>query len=70
MRTGTSHFISETAARAYYSQYDPDLTAEELAAWIRQKLQEGEIHIGEPTLKPGEKLSVIPGEGRYAIESK
>lgn len=68
MKIGTSHFVSLTAARAYYSPYDPDLTAEELKAWIDRKVAEGEIHIGKPTLQPGQKLSVIPGEGRYQIE--
>ncbi len=59
MRIGTAHFVSFAAAMRYYETSIPG---------INDKLEAGEIFIGPPNLKPGEKLSVIPGEGRYQIE--
>ncbi len=61
-RWGTAYFVSYKTAIAYYrlqgeSPYD-----------VRRKVKEGLIHIGKPPLKPGDKLSVIPVEGRYMIE--
>lgn len=63
MRYGTSHFISRVAACQYYAAYEPN--SEDTVA---RKLEAGEIHIGKPDLKPGQRLSIIPGEGRYQIE--
>lgn len=62
MKYGTCYFISLDAARLYYKPYGYDNKA------VNQKINTGEIHIGKPTLKPGETLSIIPGEGRYQIE--
>ena len=63
MRYGTSYFVSRAAAGRYYSAYEDDA-----ARAVARKLADGEIHIGKPPLKPGQRLSVIPGEGRYQIE--
>ena len=62
MTYGTSHFTSRRAALAYYRPYGTD------AAGVDAKLAEGAIHIGPPAIKPGGRLSVIPGEGRYQVE--
>lgn len=59
--TGTSHFVSMTAAIRYYDQYGCSVNE------VETKLADGEIHIGKPDLKPGQTLSVIPNEGRYQI---
>lgn len=61
-RFGTSHFVSREAAVRYYAEYG------ENAADVDRKLREGIIAIGAPKVKRYEKLSIIPGEGRYQIE--
>lgn len=58
-RYGTAHFITRRAALAYYRAQGFR------AADIDQKLTDGEIHIGPPTVKPGERLDV--DGGRYFI---
>ncbi|WP_432263267.1 hypothetical protein [Cupriavidus sp. TMH.W2] len=59
MVIGTSYFESRAAADRYYREYGyPDAEI---------PLAEGAIQIGRPMLKPGEMLSIIPGEGRYQI---
>lgn len=63
MRWGTSHFVSRRAAERYYSATEADP-----AGAVARKLADGEIHIGPPALKPDQRLSVIPGEGRYQID--
>lgn len=63
MTTGTSHFLSRTAAMRYYSGYGYD----DLGATVDRKLADGEIHIGKPEIKSGERLSLIDGFTRWAI---
>lgn len=65
MRWGTSHFVSRAAAERYYAACETDP-----ARAVARKLADGEIHIGKPELKPGQRLSVIAGEGRYQIEDR
>ena len=67
--TGTSHFVSTHSAIEYYRPYEPNMNDWELLALIVSKLSAGEISIGKPELKPGQTLSVIKGEGRYAIHT-
>lgn len=57
-RYGTSYFISYSAAARYYGDRET----------ASQKLAAGEIHIGKPELKPGERLHLDRPEGRYFIE--
>lgn len=59
---GTSYFVSAAAAKRYFA-YE-GATRED----IDRKVAEGLIHIGKPTLKPGQLLSVIDNGTRYAIE--
>ena len=61
-RWGTSHFVSYEKAVAYYSGYNNTQRA------VDRKLLEGEIHIGRPAAKPGEKIVLDKAEGRYWIE--
>lgn len=63
-RVGTPNFVDFDAAVAYYKPYGFD------AKSVDRKLREGEIHIGAPRIMPGQKLTVIPGEGRYQIEGE
>jgi hypothetical protein len=56
IRTGTHHFKSVAAAYRYYGKDT-----------AQQKLDEGAIAIGRPTLKEGQRL-LIDGDGRYHIE--
>jgi len=60
---GTSHFVSRGAAIRYYRDYGYDDTA----AAVDRKIREGEIHIGKPALKPGQRLTTVDGGKRYAI---
>lgn len=62
IRTGTAHFVSEDAACDYYARQGDDI------ADVLAKIEAGEIHIGKPEIKEGQRLSVIKGEGRYQIE--
>ena len=61
---GTSHFESKEAAVRYYAPYHYSDTAKA----VERKLEEGEIHIGPPTAKPGERVYLNHQEGRYFIE--
>jgi hypothetical protein len=61
-RWGTSHFVSRRAAVRYYSDYEDD--AEHA---VERKLAAGEIHIGPPDLKPGQRLEHCDDGTRYAI---
>jgi hypothetical protein len=61
-RQGTANFVSKAAAVRYYRDYGFD------AADVDRKIAEGEIHIGKPTLKPGDRLVVVYNGTRYAIE--
>lgn len=66
MKTGTAHFISRDAAIRYYREYGYDDTAAE----VDRKLADGEIYIGPPELKPGQRLARIDAGTRYAIEDQ
>jgi hypothetical protein len=57
-RYGTSHFVTLAAAAQYYGSIEA----------ARRKLAAGEIHIGRPEVKPGERLRLDQSEGRYFIE--
>jgi hypothetical protein len=61
MRIGTSYFVSRDAAIRYYKRYGEDEHG------VASKLFNGEIHLGEPPLKPGETLNVIDDGTRYEI---
>ena len=76
MKTGTCYFPSYGAALRYYRPYVGNDLADErtnlgrtmmanVRALVDQKLNEGEIHIGKPTLKPGETISIE--DNRYFI---
>ena len=62
---GTSYFVSIDRAAMYYRDYH----FKDGFATVRRKLNDGEIHIGKPPLKEGERLIVIDNGTRYAIES-
>jgi hypothetical protein len=63
--TGTSHFTSRAAAVAYYVPYHYPIASEA----VDDMLARGEIHIGEPTLRPGERLVLLDGGRRFGIEA-
>ena len=65
-RWGTSHFVSYEKAVAYYSGYGYSNTQ----TAVDRKLSDGEIHIGPPTAKAGQKVTLEPQEGRYWIEDE
>lgn len=73
MKTGTCYFPTYGAALRYYRPYaghysDGSKTqTEAVRALVDQRLNEGEIHIGKPDLKPGETLSIE--DNRYHIIS-
>ena len=68
--TGTSHFVNFTKACDYYKDYEPYETPAELERIVRRKIDEGQIDIGQPTIKPGETLSIIDDGCRYAISTQ
>lgn len=68
MITGTSHFVSRSHAIHYYHAYEATYSDAVIA--VSNKLAAGEIHIGKPVLKAGERLITIDGGDRYAIESE
>jgi hypothetical protein len=63
-RTGTSYFPSYTAALTYYKDYHYPDTAKA----IQRKAREGEIHIGKPAMRPGQRLVLVDNGLRYGIE--
>lgn len=65
MKTGTSYFPSYGAALRYYRPYEQPCTTQELRAVIDRKLNEGQIHIGRPPLKPGDRLTIE--DNRYHV---
>jgi len=67
MKTGTSHFTDKPAAIHYYQDYGYDC----VYAAVREKLDSGEIHLGEPDYNHDtQRLSLIDDGLRYAIEDK
>jgi hypothetical protein len=66
-RIGTSYFVSDLAAVEYYRAYENGNTIR-AAISVGRKLESGQIHIGKPELKPGQKLSLIDNGTRYMIE--
>jgi len=61
--TGTAHFRSVHDAVEYYRPYG----YEDVKYAVECKLRDGEIHIGRPSVKPGESLR-IDEDGRYWIK--
>ena len=60
---GTCYFVSKRAAMRYYIRQNPHTTMID----VERKLAGGEIHIGRPPLKTGQRLAVIDRHTRYAI---
>lgn len=63
MRVGTCHFASWRTAMQYYRGY----TDGPVYDFVNRKLRDGEIKIGPPKVKKGERLS-LNSEGRYIVE--
>jgi hypothetical protein len=61
MTYGTSYFTSLSAAKRYYKPYGYDESD------VKRKIREGEIHVGKPVLKAGERLGTTDGGKRYTI---
>ena len=64
-QVGTSYFRSKAGAVAYYRDYE----GSNAKAAVERKLREGQIHIGPPPLKPGQRAYLIDGGLRYAVEN-
>lgn len=67
-RWGTSYFVSKLAACSYYQTAMPAANYNEVLDGVNDKLNAGEIHIGKPELREGQRLVVIDEGTRYAIE--
>ena len=63
-RIGTPYFESYGAALRYYKSYHYGDNKKAVDYKIEQK----EIYIGKPAVKPGEKLLIDKQERRYIIE--
>lgn len=59
--TETSHFVSFGAAYRYYLPYGYS------AKDVERKIKEGDISVGKPTLKAGQRLMINRLEERYVI---
>jgi hypothetical protein len=64
---GTNHFISKHAASCFYKK-QIRCSPIELRAEIERKIAYGEISIGPPKIKKGEKLFKNKKEGRFFIK--
>ena len=62
MTKGTAHFVSIHLAWEYYWIQGYDRND------VLQKLTDGEIFIGPPDLKDGEKLMLLDSGTRYGIK--
>jgi hypothetical protein len=63
-RTGTCHFLSRRSAQRYYAEPGGTwATARE----IERKIAAGEIKVGPPAIKPGQRLTLVDAGTRYAI---
>jgi hypothetical protein len=56
------YFVSKDAAIRYFNHWED---ADDI---VEHKMSIGELFIGKPELKPGERLTVI--EGRYTVVRK
>lgn len=75
MKTGTCYFPSYGAALRYYRPYlgaatflksrELRMHNQRLRSLVNQKLNAGEIHIGKPDIKPGQRLTIE--DNRYHI---
>ena len=65
---GTCHFVSYAAAVSYYRVYEASFPEARRA--VNRKLADGEIRLGKPETKAGERLVTIDGGRRYAIEEE
>ena len=52
-RIGTSHFVSVAGAMRYYGEMEYS------AADVTRMIEDKEIHIGRPSLAPGQRLELI-----------
>lgn len=66
MIVGTCHFVNRCAAIKYYSDYHYD----DVESTVNRKVEDGEIFIGRPLIKPGEKLVLLDDNTRYGIVRK
>lgn len=64
MINGTHHFIDYKAAITYYRTFE-----ENPREVVRCKLNNGEIKLGPPPVKSGERLITIDDGNRYAVET-
>ena len=62
---GTCHFPSIAKARRYYRAYSAG--AVDVESMVQRKFAEGEIKLGSPQLKPGDRLILIDQGTRYGI---
>lgn len=67
---GTNHFVSFSAACSYYSDQEEGLSPKELGQLVKEKLLDGSICVGPPSLKDGQKLRLIDEGRRWAIEEQ
>jgi hypothetical protein len=59
---GTNHFVDRKAANKYYTQYGHTVT--DVAVMIECK----QIVLGKPKITKGQKLLIVDGGTRYAIQ--
>jgi hypothetical protein len=56
---GTAHFVTKAKAARYYFEQNYTQSLDSAAHLVNEKIANGEIHIGRPAIKAGEKLTVL-----------
>lgn len=70
MITGTSYFRSFAAACLYYSAYEEEMKIGEVISFVSEKIEDGDIMVGEPDISDEEELILIDDNTRYAIKER
>lgn len=70
MITGTSYFRSFAAACLYYSACEEEMKIGEVISFVSEKIEDGDIMVGEPDISDEEELILIDDNTRYAIKER
>jgi hypothetical protein len=66
---GTKYFASFASACMYYSSGNEDMSLEDIINMVNEKVQEGNVFIGEPEVADGEELVLLDEGTRYGIKT-
>lgn len=66
-RIGTAHFVTKAKAARYYFEQNYSQSLDSAARLVDEKIANGEIRIGKPDIKAGERLIALDNGTRYGI---